>query len=79
MTKSYIEFRKIDEKPKTSVFAVISKSSGEELGIVKWYGPWRQYCFFPTNDTLWNHGCLGEVTGFIIGLMSARRSRRHER
>jgi len=29
--KSYIEFRKIAEKPKTSVYAVISKSSDDRL------------------------------------------------
>jgi len=73
MTESYVDFVVIEKKPKTSVYAVNSKSSGDQLGIVKWYSPWRQYCFFPEESTLWSYGCIGEIMGFIIGLMTARR------
>ena len=74
MNKSYVAFVEIEKKPKTSIYAVNSKSSGERLGIIKWHSTWRQYCFFPEGGTLWSHGCLGEIMGFIIGLMGVRRT-----
>jgi len=74
MSKSYVSFVEIEKKPKTSLFAVNSKSSGERLGIVKWHSIWRQYCFFPEASTLWSHGCLGEIMMFIMSLMSIRRA-----
>jgi hypothetical protein len=42
----YISFEKLEAKPKTAQFLVKNKSSGFVLGYVKWYGPWRRYCFF---------------------------------
>ena len=78
MGKSYITFKKIEDKPKTSVFAILSKSNDDILGIVKWYAPWRQYCFFPENDTLWNPSCMKDVREFILGLMSSRKRRNGE-
>lgn len=76
MTKSYIDFVKVEEKPKTSVYEVRSKSSGIVLGIVKWYGSWRQYCFFPESKTLWNRTCLLEIGGFVLGLMEDRKEKK---
>ena len=73
--KSYIDFELIAEKPKTSVFSIVSKRYGDELGIVKWYAPWRQYCFFPSEETIWNRGCLREVNEFIQKLMDERKKR----
>ena len=78
MNRSNITFAEIEKKPKTSVYSVDSVSSGERLGIVKWYGPWRKYCFLPEDETLWDHSCLESVKIFMINLMNARgRSNEH--
>jgi len=69
----YIKFKLEEEKPKTKVYAVASKSTGDGLGRIKWYGPWRQYCFFPFGDTTWSKGCLNEINDFISTLMDERR------
>lgn len=71
MTKfEYIHFVKVAEKPKTVVYEVRSNRSEEVLGEVKWYGPWRQYCFHPALDklTVWNAGCLRDLIAFIESL-----------
>lgn len=47
---------------KTGVWQVVSQSSGDVLGIIKWYGAWRQYCFFPADATLYNTDCLAAIT-----------------
>lgn len=65
MNKSYLEFKLLENKPKTLVYAVNSKSTGFRLGIIMWYGAWRQYCFFPEESTVFSKGCLEEINNFI--------------
>ena len=72
--KSYIDYVLVDEKPKTDVFTVFSRSSLEELGTIKWYAPWRQYCFFPESGTVFNVSCLNDVNHFIEQLRQQRNS-----
>lgn len=39
---------------------------GTRIGLVKWYGAWRKYCFFPENRTLYDPSCLRELADFIV-------------
>jgi hypothetical protein len=73
MDYEYIEMAEVEKKTKTSVYAIFSKSDKEHIGTIKWYAPWRQYCFFPVDDTIWNRGCLTDVIGFINQLMEMRK------
>jgi hypothetical protein len=59
---------------KTKIIHVNSKSSGNELATIEWYGVWRQYCFMPTMefDTVWNNTCLTDVITVINKLMKER-------
>ena len=34
------------------------------IGHVKWYGPWRQYNFFPLDSTCYNKDCLRQIADF---------------
>ena len=61
----YISFKKIEDKAKTSVWSCRNNKSGSELGVVKWYGPWRQYCYFPTVQAVYSAGCLEDIKVFI--------------
>jgi len=76
MGKSYIDYVLVESKPKTDVFTVFSRSSLEELGTIKWYAPWRQYCFFPLEGTVWSRGCLDEVNLLIEKFMHEWKCRR---
>ena len=69
-----------EEKPKTSVYSVISKSSNCELGEVKWHPGWRHYCFFPTTEyeTVYSDRCLKEISNFITGLNGLHRELKHK-
>ena len=64
----YLEFCVIEEKPKTKVIEVTSKLHGDGLGIIKWFGRWRQYAFFPGNGTVFNVECLNDIQSYIKGL-----------
>ena len=72
---SYITFEDGGNSPsgKTRIVNVCG-AGGMALGKVRWYGPWRGYCFFPTHGTVWSAGCLREVEGEIDRLMAERKT-----
>lgn len=70
MIGDFLEFKKLRSKLKTKVYQVVSKSSRENLGEVRWYPAWRHYCFFPFREfeTVYSDRCLLEISLFIRGL-----------
>lgn len=69
----YLKFVVVHFKPKTKVFTVVSKRSDEELGVIEWYSKWRQYCFMPYGNTVWNPVCLQDIQNFINTIMIGRK------
>lgn len=69
----YITFNLIESKPKTKVYSIINIASDCSIGIIKWYGSWHQYCFFPNPDTVFSRGCLNDITEFIEKEMKERK------
>ena len=69
----YISLLEKPNKGKTRVFSCINNRHGDELGIVKWYGAWRQYCYFPTADAVYSRGCLRDIQSFIDYLTTGRK------
>lgn len=61
----YIHFVKVADKPKTSVWSCRNNRSQAELGEVRWYAPWRRYCYFPTNKAVYSLGCMNDIIDFI--------------
>jgi len=69
----YVEFDKIGDSGKTEIWNIISKSSGFILGQIKWYGAWRQYCFWPSPHAVFNIGCMDDIKKVIVELMDRRK------
>lgn len=69
----YIHFIKTGQLAKTSVYTCRNNASGEGLGQIRWYGPWRQYCFFPTVQVVFSAGCLADIQHFL-GQLAAQRN-----
>jgi len=70
----YLNAFQLEVKTKTKQFAIKNEASGIVLGYVKWYAPWRKYCFFTAHsDLIFDAGCLTEIKDFIDGLMSERK------
>jgi hypothetical protein len=69
----YIRFVKKPSTGTTSVWSCKNIRHGDELGIIKWYGGWRTYCFFPTVQAVYSRGCLNDITEFIDTLLKNRR------
>lgn len=64
-TYEYIHFVKVEQREKTAVWSCRNNKSGDELGIVKWHGPWRAYCFFPSGPAVYSAGCLIDLAEFM--------------
>ena len=62
------EYMIIEKKPKTNVYQVNAKSTGNRLGEIKYKPTWRQYCFFPDTGTLYSAGCMDDLIKFIRNL-----------
>jgi hypothetical protein len=59
---------------KTRQWVVLSESlSREQLGEVRWYAPWRRYCFYATvSGVIFDAACLMELREFIHARMQER-------
>lgn len=68
----HLRFRETGDTGKTKIWSVDTQT-GLVLGEIRWYGPWRRYCFFPSDGTLFDASCLIEITAFIHSHMEARR------
>jgi hypothetical protein len=60
-------------KGKTKVIDIVNNHYHEVIGEIKWFGRWRQYCFFPIAETVWNKTCLDDVQEVIKNLMEERK------
>lgn len=68
----FIEIKLIEKKRKTCIYSIRNRKGDYILGHIKWYGSWRQYCFFPEPNTTWNRDCMDYVIAFIKELMEER-------
>jgi len=57
---------------KTKVFYCMNNSGNYALGSVRWYAPWRQYCFFPVASLVFSGGCLKDINDFLEQLKAER-------
>lgn len=48
---------------KTQVWSIFDRR-GTLIGTVSWYGPWRQYSFRPTAESIFNSSCMTELATF---------------
>ncbi len=61
------------EGRKTAVVEVRATSNGALLGVMSWFGRWRQYAFHPAHGTTFNQGCLAAINAYLASLMEDRR------
>ncbi len=69
----YVKFVERSRTTKTICWSCRNIRSDAELGIVKWYAPWRRYCYFPLCQAVYSVGCLADIQDFIENAMDARR------
>lgn len=60
---------------KTKIIHLISNGDVKILlGVIKWLGSWRQYCFFPETNTLYSNECLKDIKEFLEKLNKEKKN-----
>lgn len=72
-THGYVQFEKIEQKPKTAFYLVTSIVRAVPLGQVHWIAGWKKYAFRTSGDTCLDAASLKEITNFIEDLMRGVR------
>jgi len=75
MESKYIEFMEVGDTGKTKIWQVLSRKTAYVLGHIRWYGPWRRYCFFPSPETVFSIDCMEVISANIKYLMDERKQR----
>jgi len=70
----FLHFVETDKKPKTSTWSCRTRG-GDELGTVKWYSSWRQYCYFPTVQAVYSAGCMEDIAAFCKQLNAVQKTK----
>jgi hypothetical protein len=66
----YLETYEKESKPRTKVWGVNTKH-GDEFGEVKWYAPWRQYCY-EIDGVVFTKTCLKDLYDFLEKVKDVR-------
>jgi hypothetical protein len=67
----YLRFFKLDQDPHKVTADWHVNQFGDtnipavSLGVVKWYAPWRKYCFYPHPHTIFEEVCLRDIAQFV--------------
>lgn len=64
----HIHFIEIPTQSKTSVWSCYVNNSSDELGQIRWYVRWGQYCYFPVAQAIYSADCLNDIAYFIMQL-----------
>jgi hypothetical protein len=75
---SYLRF---EDRPrpagaKTRVIAVHNRRHGDLLGVIRWFGPWRQYIFEPFGLAIYSADCLADIQEALQRAQLEHRRRR---
>lgn len=79
MSESIGKYLQVEYRPplkgrKTGSWLV--RNGDNILGNISWYGPWRQYCFFPMEETVFSGGCLDDISAFLKKCNEERKRER---
>lgn len=71
----HIHFKEKSSTGKTRVYECMNNRTDQVLGEIKWYGAWRQYCWFPSVliYTVFSADCNDDISHFIRQLEDERR------
>lgn len=80
---TFIQFleAKVPKGYKTRAWKIAPKDEDDRsgyhwIGGVRWYAPWRKYCFFPQANTVYEQVCLREIADFCESQTAAHKQAR---
>lgn len=63
---------------KTAIYEISENAGNAILGHIKWYAPWRGFCWFPACETVFDVGCLSQIIFWIRGLNTQHEEKRRD-
>ena len=57
----YFFITKINEANRKTPIYYIFEYNTNCIGEIKWYSPWRKFCFYPDKNTIWDSKCLVQI------------------
>lgn len=72
----WIKFEIVKDTGLTKIWEVTTRKETIPLGHIRWYSPWRKYCFFPLGGTVYAASCLGSISEFIGREMRLRKNKK---
>ncbi len=54
--------------PGKKLVHVFNKHDMGFLGSIKWFKPWKQYCFFPEPECIFHNECLQKIAEVLTRL-----------
>jgi hypothetical protein len=79
MASKYLTITDVTEpnsKKKTKNFIVTNKKSGDHLGWINWYPPFRKYAFTSACDIVYDPNCLNDISSFLTNLMKEHKKQK---
>ncbi len=67
------EYVGTSDSGKTVIYNVLEKRYSSILGQIRWFAPWRQYCFYPKTSSVYDHSCLTAIGKVLAALMDDRK------
>ena len=58
----YIHF---EENLDDNTWWCVNTKANEYIGLVDYYKPWGQYCFYPERVTVFSQNCLKDIIDFM--------------
>lgn len=46
-------------------YRIYNNKGGDQIGIISWYKPWKQYVFSSQPECVFNNSCLRDVLDFM--------------
>ena len=65
--KTYVRFVEVPQGVEVQTLR------GDELGVIRWYAPWRQHVFMPGWDTEFSFDCLEDIAAKVKAMNEARK------
>ena len=62
ITIKQLEEEVFNEKP---VYRIYNNKSGDQLGVLSYYKPWKCYVFSTREDYVFNISCLVDIVDFM--------------
>ncbi len=70
----YINIKRVgaEEFEGKPVFRIFNNKAKNQIGIISWYKPWKEYVFSSQPECVFNNGCLKDVLDFIENVITGK-------